>query len=346
MPNDPAILTELLNTFIGQFQLGFGRLLPSAVWLLQRLALIEIILAALWWTFKSDDALANFIQRILWVGFFIYLVTEFPRLIGFVVDGFIFAGLAAGGDTIQYSEFVDPSRVAGFGLTATAPMFEHIQNYGAISAFKNFGDILITGISGLIILLAFFVIAIQIFITYLEFYIAAVVGFLMIPFGVNRHTAFISERVFAMVISFGVKLMVLAFISSAAMPVLFSLNMPPDPTLNQIFTMLLASLAIAFLAWHGPAMAAGIMTGSPSLSAGTVAGTAVGTGLAAVGASKAISSGMRVAGAIGGKTWGGLRGLGDKGGGWNWNGASDSPSANGETPSMLRTFPSNTNNVL
>jgi type IV secretion system protein TrbL len=303
MPTDPSILTALLTRFLGQFQLGFGRLLPAATWLLQTLALIEIILVALWWALQRQDVLASLLQRVLRVGFFVYLVTTFPTIIGAIVDSFVFAGLAAGGNTLRYREFVDPSQVAAFGLTATMPIFEHLQHYSILGQLANPVDSVVTGLAGLIILLAFFLIAIQIFLTYLKFYLAAVVGFFLVPFGVNRHTAFIAERVFAMVLAFGVKLMVLAFIASAAMPVLFALNVPPDPSLNQIFTLLLASLAIAFLAWHAPAVAAGLMAGSPSLTAGTAAGSALAGGLALAGATRAtgqaVQRGMSYGGAIG-----------------------------------------------
>ena len=73
MPTDPGVLTELLNNFLNVFSLGFGRIMPDARWLLSTLALIEVILAALWWAFKREDAVVAFLQHTLWIGFFIYL---------------------------------------------------------------------------------------------------------------------------------------------------------------------------------------------------------------------------------------------------------------------------------
>ena len=85
---NPGILTDVLNAFLDAFRLGYGRIMPDARWLLQTLALIEIVLAALWWTFRREDALVAFLQRLLWVGFFIFLVTEWPRLVGALLDSF------------------------------------------------------------------------------------------------------------------------------------------------------------------------------------------------------------------------------------------------------------------
>lgn len=280
MPNDPGILSSLLNAFIAVFSTGFTNILPSARWLLQTLAIIEIGLAGIWWAFNQEDAIIGLIERSLRIGFFIFLVLDFPNLVEIVRDGFVFAGLLAGGSRINVAEFTNPSRIAAFGTVAVQPVFDHIQSYGTVAALRNFGDLIMTGLAGLLILLAFYIIAIQVFITILEFYLIAVVGLLLVPFGVNRHTSFLAERVFGAVISMGVKLMVLSFIASATLPVLVQLQIPPDPTLNQIMTLLLGSLAIAALTWHGPAIAAGLMAGTPSLSAGTAASTAIAGGFA------------------------------------------------------------------
>ena len=56
------------------------------------------------------------------------------------------------------------------------------------------------------------------FITVLEFYIGAVLALILVPFGVNRHTAFMAERAFGLVIAFGTKLMVLGFIIQRRKP--------------------------------------------------------------------------------------------------------------------------------
>ena len=301
MPTDPGVLTTLLNNFLDVFRLGYGRIMPDARWLLQTLALIEIVFAALWWAFKREDAIVAFLQRILWVGFFIYLVTEWPTLVTAMRDSLAMVGLRAGGNALSLTDFMNPSQLAYMGIVATKPIFDHIGAWGILT--NNLGDVIISGLSGLIILLAFFIMAIQVFITVLEFYLGSVLTLILVPFGVNRHTAFIAERAFGMVISFGIKLMVLGFITSATFPVLNQLTIPSDPALGQVFSMMLASLAIAFLMWHAPSIAAGLMAGSPSLSAGTVVGSTLAGGLAAAGAyrlgSQTLGQSVRYSGAIG-----------------------------------------------
>ena len=143
-------------------------------------------------------------------------------------------------------------------------------------------------------ILAFFMLAIQIFVTYLEFYWSPALSLILVPFGVFKHTAFIAERAFGSVVSFGVKLMVLSFIIAAAHPVLAQITLPAQPTWQQAYMVLLASLAIAFLAWHAPGIAAGMITGGPTLTAGSAAGFAASSALGVLAGAAATSSAARL----------------------------------------------------
>jgi len=98
---------------------------------------------------------------------------------------------------------------------------------------------------------------------------------ILVPFGVNRWTAFLSEKAFGSIVGFGMKLMVLAFIMSAATPVMMAITLPVDPTIKQAYCTLLAAAFIAFLAWHAPGVAASMMSGGPSLTAAVATRTAV-----------------------------------------------------------------------
>jgi type IV secretion system protein TrbL len=164
---------------------------------------------------------------------------------------------------------------------ATEPIFLHIRDYGFFSGLKNIGDVLITGLCGLAIVAAFFVIAIQVFVLFLEFYVVAVCSLILVPFGVNQYTAWISEQTFGTLLGHGVKLMVLSLITSLAFPVLASLAIPPDPTLKHILSMACGVWAICVLCLHAPRIAAGMLAGSPALTAGLAAGTLAGGALIA-----------------------------------------------------------------
>lgn len=283
MTPDTGIITTLLNNFTNTFTGGFSKIFPDAMSLLAILAALEITIAAVWWAITEENTIVNLLKKVILIGFFIFVVTQWQSLIDIVLNGFVKTGLKAGGGG-SISLIRDPSSIIDYGFIATDPIFKHIDKYGPVDTLANLHDIIMTGLSGLMVVLAFFALAIQVFITYLEFYMIAVLGLILIPFGVFKHTSFLAEKVFGAIISFGIRLMVLAFILSVVQPVLATLTLPPDPKLSQILVLLLTALTIMILAWHAPAVAGGLISGSPSLSAGAGIGMAAAAGIGIAGA--------------------------------------------------------------
>src|SRR3546814_6313652 len=62
-------------------------------------------------------------------------------------------------------------------------------------------------------LLAFFVLAVQVFVTILEFKLVTLAGFVLLPFAFFGRTAFMAERVLGHIVSSGIKVLVLAVIT-------------------------------------------------------------------------------------------------------------------------------------
>jgi len=312
MTPSAGILTFLLTSFLSVFSGGFGALLPHAKHLLFLMAGIELTLAALFWALKGENLIVPLIQKSLVIGTFAYFVLNWPNLINMVLSGFIFTGQTAGsgGGGGAILSLTDPSGIISQGLNAISPISTTISTI----PWYDVGDIFLLGWALIFTILAFAIIGIQCFITYLEFYIVAVLALILVPFGVFRHTAFLAEKSLGIVISHGVKLMVLAFIISAATPVLAALTtvLPgTGVTFDQALSVMVGSMAIAFLAWHAPALAGGMMSGGPSLNAGTAVGTAVSAGIgAALGLSGARAAASSIASGGASATMSAARGLG------------------------------------
>ena len=321
MTPDIGILTSLFNNFTTSFANGIGFIHGDAKWLLGVLIAIDLLLAVLL-NLSDGDHMKTLITKTLKYGFFIWLVMDYKNLTNVVIDSFEKIGLKAGGRSLSSALLTDPSALADEGILLTAPIFDHINNLSTMDMMKNLPDVVFTGLIGLLIIFSFFIIGIQIFITYLEFYVVGALALILLPFGVNHRTAFLGEKAIGAVLSFGIKLMVLAFIAAVTIPLVKTWALPVDPTLKQCLCLFLGACALTFLSWHAPTMAAGLLSGHPTLTAGTAAGTLVGGGWAAAtlgGAAiraghsatmAAVRGGSRVAGAYKEGGMGGVTRLG------------------------------------
>src|SRR5690606_9613919 len=80
------------------------------------------------------------------------------------------------------------------------------------SFFDFFVSVAVLVLPWILVLFAFFILSIQLFVTIVEFKLTCLAGFVLVPFALWRRTAFLAERVLGHVIGSGVKLMVLAVI--------------------------------------------------------------------------------------------------------------------------------------
>jgi len=297
MPADTGILTSLLNAFVGVFSAGPGLLAPTAARILFLISAIELTLAGLWWALKGENILVGLLQKTLLIGLFAFFVLNWPTFLNAVLDGFVWVGFQAGGSGPAAGILLikDPSSIVDQAMLITQPISTEISEL----SWTSIGSLVMFGWAYIFTILAFFFLALQVFVTYLEFYIVAALTLVLVPFGVFKHTAFIAERALGTVISFGVKLMVLSFIIAAAGPVLSRITVAATPTLTQAYSVLLAAMAIAYLAWHAPAIAGGMISGGPSLTAGSAAGFLAATTLGALGGAAATSVAVRASAAAG-----------------------------------------------
>ncbi len=261
-------LTTTLTNFVGVFQAGYSRLGPTINGLLAVLAGIDIVLVGFWWALGGGERLTEVIKKILFLGFWLWFTKSFQSNAKTFVDSLINAGLTAGGHAGGVNLLLDPSRIAGYGLTATEQLAKALDNI----SITDLGDMIIFGVAYLLIMAAFLIMAIQAFLAVLEYYVILAVAGILIPWALLPQTKFLAEKAIGAVVSAGIKLMVLAFIIAVVDPVLASIHFSgPEIKLNELWSVLLTAAAIAFLAWHVPSLAAGLLAGSPSLSASGVA---------------------------------------------------------------------------
>ena len=144
-------------------------------------------------------------------------------------------------------------------------------------------------------LIAFFILAVQLFVTLIEFKLTTLAGFILIPFALFNKTAFLAEKVLGNIVASGVKVMVLAVIVGIGTGLFSQFTQTyagGQPTVEQALSVVLAALAMLGLGIFGPGIATGLVSGAPQLGAGA----AVGTGLAVAGTAMAGAGALGLAG--------------------------------------------------
>jgi type IV secretion system protein TrbL len=279
-----GIIDQFLETFTRYIDSGFGLLGGEVGYLAATLAAIDVTLAGLFWAWGADeDIIGRLVKKTLFVGVFAYLIGNWNSLARIVFESFAGLGLKASGTGLASADFLRPGRIAQVGLDAGRPILQSIsQLMGYVSFFENFVQIAVLLFAWIMVLMAFFILAIQLFVTLIEFKLTTLAGFVLIPFGLFGRTAFAAERVLGSVISSGVKVLMLAVIVGIGSTLFsqFTSGLSDNqPTIESAMALVLAALSLLGLGIFGPGIANGIVSGGPQLGAGA----AVGTGLAAGG---------------------------------------------------------------
>ncbi|RUW85217.1 P-type conjugative transfer protein TrbL [Mesorhizobium sp. M1E.F.Ca.ET.063.01.1.1] len=279
-----GIIDQFLGTFTRYIDSGFGLLGGEVAFVATTLIVIDVTLAALFWSWGADDdILARLVKKTLFVGVFAYLISNWNSLARIVFESFSGLGLKASGTGFSVQDLLRPGKVAQTGLDAGRPLLEAISGLmGYVSFFENFIQIACLLFAWALVLLAFFILAVQLFVTLIEFKLSTLAGFVLIPFGLFGKTAFMAERVLGNVISSGIKVLVLAVVIGIGSTLFSEFTQGfggESPTIDQAMAIVLAALSLLGLGIFGPGIANGLVSGGPQLGAGA----AVGTGLAAGG---------------------------------------------------------------
>ncbi|TPG38944.1 P-type conjugative transfer protein TrbL [Sphingomonas koreensis] len=292
-----GVIDGFLDVFARYIDSGFGLIRGDVGFLASSLIVIDVTLAFLFWTWgEGEDIVARLVRKILQVGFFAFLMTNWNGLAKIIYLSFSGIGLKAAGSG-NAEDLLHPGKIAQIGIDAGQPLLDQASLLvGPVGIFANFVQIAVLLLAWAIVLLAFFIIAIQLFVTLIEFKLTTLAGFVLVPFGLFGRTAFLAERVLGNVMASGIKVLVLAVIIGIGSTIFrdFVIDFGgAQPTIEQVVSLALAALTLLGLAIFGPGIASGLISGGPQLGAGA----AVATG-AVVGGIGAAAT-MGVAGAAG-----------------------------------------------
>ncbi|NOV19319.1 P-type conjugative transfer protein TrbL [Ensifer adhaerens] len=280
----------------------------SLFWIL---ATIEIGIAAVWLAIQSaslDSWFAELVRRIMFVGFFAFVLAQGPTFAKAVVDSLFQIG--AGGGTAS------PADVFNAGLAVATKMSEKVQ----FGLFEDNALAISAAFAMVVTVIAFSLVAAIFVSVMVEMYIGLLAGMIMLGLGGSSYTKDFAVRYLVYAFSVGMKLMALVMISRIGSEVLIGLANQPD--IGDQFQTALAIAGIAvvvfIIAMYVPNIMQGVVQGASvsggmeairhggqaasfAAGAGFLAAGAAGAGFAAAQAARA--AGSSVAGAA-------LRGMG------------------------------------
>lgn len=307
--DDLSVIDRFLDIFSRYIDSGFGLLQGEVAFLTATLIVIDMTIAGLYWamghaTGQGEDVIAKLLRKVLYVGTFAYIIGNFNALASILFRSFAGLGLTATGSTLSMGSFLQPGRLAKIGVDAGAPILKQIgEMSGFPQVFSNLDPIVVLFLAWLVVILSFFVLSVQLFVTLIEFKLTTLAGFVLVPFALWNKTSFLAEKVLGNVVSSGVKVLVLAVIVGIGTTLFAEFQIHPnEPSIDYALVVMLASLALLALGIFGPGIATGLISGGPQLGAGSMAGAAVGAtgtavaiGAVATGVGGAVVAGARMA---------------------------------------------------
>ncbi|MBX9746635.1 MAG: type IV secretion system protein [Hyphomonadaceae bacterium] len=322
---DPASVNSFLDQFLAVADTGFGLIQGDVNYVLNALIVISIALAGAQWALAGEAPMAPFFRKVLFVGLFAFLVTNWDMLTTAIAQSGAMLGLKAGGGGMSMADLHNPGRVAQIGVE----MFGRtVALSEGMNLFTDFIPLITIFIAAVFVTLGFFVLALQLFVSLIAFKLGALAAFVALPWGVFNGTAWVAERPLGWVAGCAIRLFVLALIASVS--ITFVDTLPATLTLDAggALNVLLFGLTVLALAWFGPQLASEVVQGQPHLAGNDAfragvggAVTTIGGGyLAYQGARAAVGLGRAVAGGVG-RMIGGSRPSGRTGGGGASGGA-------------------------
>lgn len=295
---DLSVIDRFTETFSRYIDSGFGLLSGDVSFLSSTLIGIDLTLAGLAWSMRADDhILVTLAKKVLYVGAFAFIIGNFKGLADIVFASFSSIGLKASGGSLSAADLARPGFVASAGFTAAHPLLEETGQFSGFDVLTNLPTILILLFCWILIVLAFFVLSVQLFVTLIEFKLTTLASFILVPFALWGRTAFLAEKTLGNVVASGVKVMVLAIIIGIGSTIFgqlaSTLNRPVD--IVSAMSLLLAALSLFGLGIFGPGIAAGLVSGAPQLGAGAAAGTVAGAAAVVIGGGAVAAGGLRVA---------------------------------------------------
>ena len=243
--------------------------------------------------FASGDKMQYIIQMTLKTGFYMFLMVNWISLMGALSDGFELLGYKAGGNHAASASNIignNCDQIVKFSIDMVNAIWEDVS-------FASLGILLISVCGLVAIVYCLFMTALEMFMARIEFYTMALLTIPLLAFGVTEKFAFLTEKAIGAMFNIAIKICVIAFISSMAVPFIesftkdFKASKGFGTDVGIILQAILACAIIYFLTKKIPALVTGLLSGSPQLGGSSMVDMAKGAAGTAASVGKAAATG-------------------------------------------------------
>ncbi len=229
LAQEGQVLTELENQLSSAAKGWEATIMDAARSLFWILATIEIGIAAVWLALQAaslDSWFAELVRRIMFVGFFAFVLDRGPTFARTVVDSLFQIGAASGS--------ASPSAIFDAGIQVAGSMSTQIS-------FGIFEDniLAVAAVIAMVIVVVCFSLIAAIFVAVMaEMYVGLLAGMIMLGLGGSSFTKDFAVRYLVYAFSVGMKLMALVMIARIGSEVLLGLSSAQVPVDQQFITCL------------------------------------------------------------------------------------------------------------
>ena len=292
------VLNSITGVFVNAANTGFSLLSGDVLYLTTVLMVIAVTFTGFKVMLGGSAEMITAGRRVMLWSIVIYLTNTWADNTDLIRETALELGFRASGQTAgNIGGALSPSYIVNLGAQQTDILLTVASDAGGVLGIVGAPlDTLLLAISGIVVFVAFLIIALQLMITIIEFKLLTLAAYVLIPFGIITRTNFLMERSLGYVASAALKFLALAFILSISISIVedFALHASRSIDIDVAtgLRMVAVSIVIAGLSISIPATAAGLITGGPSLGIGALAGgaavgAAAGVGIAGAGAAAA-----------------------------------------------------------
>lgn len=232
---------------------------------------------------------SEFMQRLFYVGFWIFVFEQGWRIPKLLIDGFYKMGTQAAG--ISSNAFLKPDHILELGLKTMAKVADNFSSW-------NLGESIAMLVAASCVFFCFLIIAANMVLLLMELWIVAYTGVAFLALGATRWTSGFAVSYLKYIITVGAKIMVFMIIVGIAYNIVAKDILAVEETNSR---QMWAAAAIAFvmciLATKAPNSMAGALNGS-SFNAGITTAQVLNAGKAATAAGLSAGAAAMGAGAL------------------------------------------------